>query len=503
MKTLRTLPTICLLCSLIFVACSKKEPVKEKTRVVECSAEASYDVLAVNPVPVTFDITANTPWEIKCDSPWCSFSPASSAESSLSETVLVRFEDNTTSSVREALMTITGAGLDSPVTIRFVQDVKGELTVTPIEGLFPREGGSKTFTILSNKDWTVSSSASWLTLSPSSGKASSSPVSVTANATPAGIQQQTARITVTAVDAVEYFDVSIEGFNLSFGETEMENIPFMGGTYELPVTADVDYSVQITTADDNVTAEKADGCVRLTVGQNKRFKERDITVTLKPADPQYAVLETSLILHQKQMLAKSSYDNVVINEDGSATFTGVSDKIVQVSLKDGFKYGCFTWNLSEYNLSSGGFTSNTWWHSDGNFMLMIQVSPQEQKLASGGVTQINGKTVGFGFDGGWNNTWNESKNFDPQISDLASIKSIRLLIAPGTRSGTNQNKIIIKKLWVDQTLVVNWTANSGDIWQSGSTIPGIPYSFGVQNASGTLTIDSFEIDTDYQKYLNE
>ena len=135
---------------------------------------------------------------------------------------------------------------------------------------------------------------------------------------------------------------------------------------------------------------------------------------------------------------------------------------------------------------------------------MIQVSPTEQKLASGGAASINNKNVSFGFDNGWlKDLWNETKYFSQTISDLTSVEKIRLLIIPGKREGTNQSHIIIKKLWIDNVLVVDWAENSGDIWQTGSTIPGIPYAFGVQNASGTLTINSFEIDTDYQKYLNE
>jgi hypothetical protein len=512
MNALKTLAAICAVCTFAFVSCTEKEDDTVKKKRVECTAESSYDVLAVSPSSVSFDITANTPWEIECNSQWCTFSPASSAESSLSETILVRFEDNLTESPREAVMTIRGVGVDSPVTILFKQEVKGELSITPITGAFPKEGGVKTFTVLSNKDWVASTSASWLTLSPSSGSASDTPVTVTATATSVGIQQEVARITITTVDAVESFDVTIEGYNLSFGDIEYDAIPFMGGTYNLPVTADIEYAVQVTPENDGVTAEKNNQGVVLTVGQNRKFKAREVSVKLVPADPNFAALETSLTFNQGHMLKKDSYDNVVINEDGSATFTGVADKAIQVELKEGFKYGCYTWTLADYNLTAGGFTSNTWWYvnpepiseSTKNFMLMIQVSPTEQKLGTGGAALINNKKVSFGHDNGWQNSlWNDTKSFSQTISDLASIRTIRLLIIPGKREGTNQNHIIIKKLWIDDTLVVDWMDNSGDIWQAGSTIPGIPYAFGIQNAAGTLTIDSFEIDTDYEKYLNE
>ena len=41
------------------------------------------------------------------------------------------------------------------------------------------DGGSQTLTFTANRDWTVSSSDSWVSVSPSSGKASDKPVSVT------------------------------------------------------------------------------------------------------------------------------------------------------------------------------------------------------------------------------------------------------------------------------------------------------------------------------------
>ena len=512
MKTLNTLIAIGAICILAFTACMEKEGNSVQKKRIECSAQTSYNVLAVSPSSISFDISANTPWEISCDSPWCTFTPANSAESSLSETILVQFEDNETSMQREALMTIAGIGVETPVTIKFIQEVKGELSVTPISEAFPKEGGTQTFTVLSNKDWTVSSSASWLTLSPLSGSASSEPVTVTATASFAGIQQQSAKITITTVDVVQSFDVTIDGFSLFIEEVENTSVPFMGGTYNLAVTADVEYDVLVTPENDGVTSQKEENGIVVSIGQNKRFKSREVSVSLIPVDQQYAELATTLTFNQEHMLQKDTYENVVIDESGSATFTGVADKAVQIGLKEAFKYGCFTWKLSDYNLTSGGFTCNTWWYvnpeplseSTKNFMLMIQCSPTEQKIGTGGAALINNKKVSFGHDNGWGNSlWNDTKTFDPAITDCASVKEIRLVLAPSTRTGTNQNNIIIKKLWVDDTLVVNWTENSGDIWQAGSTIPGITYMFGVQNAVGTLTIDSFEIDTDYQKYLNE
>ena len=87
-----------------------------------------------------------------------------------------------------------------------------------------------------------------------------------------------------------------------------------------------------------------------------------------------------------------------------------------------------------------------------------------------------------------------------------------MLIVPVKRTGTNQNNVLNKKVWVNDVLVLNNILGadsqdegrvSGDIWTANPETKGFNYCTGIQDSVGSLTIKSFEIDTDYTKYEND
>ena len=127
-------------------------------------------------------------------------------------------------------------------------------------------------------------------------------------------------------------------------------------------------------------------------------------------------------------------------------------------------------------------------------------------LACGGETKdANGHKVCFGFDGGWDNTWNDTKKFTEGTfpTDYSQLKSIRLLIKPTQRTGTNQNLTLSRKVWINDVLVLDNSVNVGDIWAANAESCGLYYCSGIQEAVGSITIKSLEIDTDYSKYVND
>ncbi len=505
MKRTFLISAIALTAAVLAVSCQKEQEQKPSKK-LECTAQESYTVAATAAKSVSFDIAANTPWTITSSETWCRATPSSSRESSLAETIIVKFDDNTGAASREATLTIEGEGIEKPTLVKFIQGVPGQISVTPFTEKFAKEGGKQTFTVISNKPWAVTAAPSdWLTFEPASGEASDQPVTVTATARYTDGKGHTATVTVTSEDASESFEASIEG--LVFEVEELEEgekvFEYKGGEKEIKVDANIDWNV--TVSDEYFTAGKTEAGIKVEAPMSKWFGRKSFTVTVTPVTTIEGVEPVTIDM----AIAPASYiDNkdesaYKINEDGSLTLTLAEKGNAFMKTFDEYKYGNFVWEFSDVRLTEGYFCVNNW---NGPFYLMLKYGYNMALLACGGETKdANGHKVGFGFDGGWDNTWNDTKKFTEGTfpTDYSQLKSIRLLIKPTQRTGTNQNLTLSRKVWINETLVLDNSTNVGDIWAANAESCGLFYCTGIQDALGSITIKSFEIDTDYSKYAND
>ena len=78
-----------------------------------------YDLLAISPSRIVFNISSNTPWQIETDSQWCLPTPSMSAASSLVSEITVNTENNPDMAPRTATLKITAEelGLVKEITI--------------------------------------------------------------------------------------------------------------------------------------------------------------------------------------------------------------------------------------------------------------------------------------------------------------------------------------------------------------------------------------------------
>ena len=137
------------------------------------------------------DVTSNETWAVSSNQSWCTVTPTSGSNSG---SVNVAVTANTSNSSRSAQVTITGEKSGNRTTVNVTQD-GSYLTVDKSSMSFGYSGGSDSFTISSNVSWTVTSSATWCTVSPSSGSNNGTiTVTATENTTTA---DRTATITVT------------------------------------------------------------------------------------------------------------------------------------------------------------------------------------------------------------------------------------------------------------------------------------------------------------------
>ncbi len=241
-----------------------------------CDAVDSYSFAATNADKVTFNVSANTPWTVTRSSgaDWCTVTPSSSSASSLIADVVVSVADNDSGEDRSATLTIKGERVNKYYTVTINQSRKGRLFVTPVAKDYAATGGPLSFTINTNKPWSVRSDVSWLKFSPENGQPDPDgrTITIVATAEPSDVMERTATVTVTAGDDEETFDVTQKG---SFEMTAITGeFPGAGGSQALKLRTDLPWTVSADK--DWVTFDKESG-----EGSNAQTV---INVTAKPND---------------------------------------------------------------------------------------------------------------------------------------------------------------------------------------------------------------------------
>ena len=146
----------------------------------------------------SFTVTSNiTNWSVSSNQVWATVTPASGSNN---RTVTVNVATNTSTSRRTATITVSATGVASQtVTVSqdgYIPTPFIDLSVPSIA--FDASAASQSFNITSNVEWTVmkSAGASWLTVTPSSGRNDGTVTVITmANNTGA---QRTATLTISA-----------------------------------------------------------------------------------------------------------------------------------------------------------------------------------------------------------------------------------------------------------------------------------------------------------------
>ena len=113
------------------------------------------------------NVTSNQSWTVTSNASWLTTSRTSgSSNNTFTMTAIA----NTSTSSRNATITVTGGGITRTIAITQEGVDPISLTVSPETYNFPATGGtSSAITVTSNQSWTVSSNASWLTTSLTSG----------------------------------------------------------------------------------------------------------------------------------------------------------------------------------------------------------------------------------------------------------------------------------------------------------------------------------------------
>lgn len=263
-----------------------------------CDALDSYNVAATSPEAITFNVSSNTPWTIVRSSgaDWVTVSPSSSAASSLVSDVVVTCANNTSATDRSATLTVKGDNIVNSKVITIKQSRHGNLYVQPMMADYSAKGGPLNFTIQSNLDWEVRSSAAWLTFNRESGAPDpeGKAITVIATAAQSDVMERMATITVVAGDDEETFDVYQKGI---FELTEITEVfDKEGATQDLVFRTDLHW---VAIADQNwitFDVQEGDGdehhltTVKVTAAKNEgAARETEIKITAGGAEKSFTV----------------------------------------------------------------------------------------------------------------------------------------------------------------------------------------------------------------------
>ncbi|MDE6741101.1 MAG: family 16 glycosylhydrolase [Muribaculaceae bacterium] len=158
---------------------SKDNPVPSVTNV---TATATPEMLATGPEAATLELTvkANADWAIRTDADWVTIRPSGGIKDSDIK-VQVSVTANSGMDERNASLNIVSGG-KTVKTVALIQSYVTQATPSTKSLTLGGQESSTSFTVTANADWTLTTQAAWITLSPAKGGKGDTTVEVTATA---------------------------------------------------------------------------------------------------------------------------------------------------------------------------------------------------------------------------------------------------------------------------------------------------------------------------------
>lgn len=225
-------------------------------------------------------IQSNTEWKVTSNADWLSLSSTSGSGNG---TLSIRAAANPTTVARNATITFTYGSSTTTVSV-YQQGEPEYLTLSSTDPIsFGLKGGSKTLTINSNVNWTVSCNSTWLKLSTASGSGNGSLTLSTEENNTTGTRNATVYINYSNTSAK--ISVSQEGINFSWSPSTLSTFASIGETKYLSITSNVDWKASC--AEDWLTISPSSGSgdrtMSITAKVNAKNYSRSATITFTSA----------------------------------------------------------------------------------------------------------------------------------------------------------------------------------------------------------------------------
>ena len=279
-----------------FMACQeyKIDSQPEAPLALQVDAQDSYTLLATSPSRIVFNVSANTPWTIESDQQWCVPSPAMSAASALVSEIIVTTEDNNERTSRTATLTVSAEGVAESVVITIVQASKENLVVIPYDGTLGTDGGTFSFTIVSNKPWEIIPSTAFISnIDKKSGEGKEGTEEEVVTVTVPANTGSTRRGTLTVQTEFDSysFEVVQSGFLLELAGVPSTNLITLEGEglateFITEVNTNLDWKVQVPAEySDWLAVEREGNSIKVLAKMNNRMTVRKGQFLLTTATP--------------------------------------------------------------------------------------------------------------------------------------------------------------------------------------------------------------------------
>ena len=280
------------------------------TKLIEIKIEQVGIYLDVSTNKVSFDadacsrditVNSNREWKVLSKPSWIKASEESVKGNG---TLTLSVGDYNNTSSRKDVVTIGIEGLSIKQDIEVTQSGR---TIENLVGTlqFAASENSQKFTVTTDGSWTASSSESWLTLAPASGKGTAEVTATAAENTTDEVRE--AAITVKVGETEQTILVSQKAHYLTLTPTQLDALPSTGGSHEL--TIGTDDSWKATTKASWITLDPKSGTgdivVTATVADNPSINSRRETVNITPS---YATAVKAVILQDARYLTVNTHD---------------------------------------------------------------------------------------------------------------------------------------------------------------------------------------------------
>ena len=171
---------------------------------------------------------------------------------------------------------------------------------------FTVDGASQTISITVNRDWRITASESWCTLTPNSGLSSDESVSITVKCQPnASYDERTATVTIQADEISHKIQVVQAQRDAILSDSQLLRADYQAQDLVVPAETNVDFTVTVLKGDDWIHPLGTKGLVKKEVSihldenRSGAVREGSVTLTKSPAAftfqvrqaPWHAVLE--------------------------------------------------------------------------------------------------------------------------------------------------------------------------------------------------------------------
>lgn len=286
-------------------------------------------------------------------------------------------------------------------------EAKPIINVTTPNITLGQEGGSATVSFTSNANWKASTSAGWISVTPSSGAAGTISLTVTANENDS-YDERNASITVSSGSTSQQITVSQKQKDALTVTSNKVEVPFDGGEAKIEVKANVDYTVTVDDAckewvEIQSTRALVTSDILLNISPNESKENRIGKVTVSSGDINEEVsiyqegAQASIILTQKEYTVGSAGETLKVELKSNTDYIVEMPKVDWISESKTRAVSAYThYFVVAENTSYGSRTAEIAFVDKENGVRETVTVTQLQKDA----IIVSQKEIAMGEDGG-------------------------------------------------------------------------------------------------------